>query len=500
MLSLAVIVGPGEAFELDRLLKSCEGRLFDEIVVTVTCDDKAVKWAALGYTNKVESFVWTKDFAAARNYCFSKCESEFIMWLDSDDILTPDNYKKLLALKPNLSEADVHFIWYNYGHTPDGRPMNPHPRERIVKRGIEWVYPIHECLNIHGHSIAKHPEIAVDHYRIKPFNAARNLEILSAACAKPNPAPRMQFYYAKEMLEAGNWDKVEPIVRTLVDDGTIIFDEAVVLCRHLAFVYLMAGNLDQCERYCYKGISASGRYAEFYCFLGDIAMRRKDNPQAIGYFEMALACHLQDGQQGKWETYYDEIPSRNLYLLHLDNGDSRRALLYNKIAIHGDPDNKDTRADRELIWSRLPTHSLLPKIERKPIVAWLVPAVDLDNPSIRIRRYNVCQRLNNRGMDSFIVTDYYQQSIDKTMTEIRDANVVVMTQFGDIDYEIAKRLRSRGVRICFDHCELIGPYPLQFETFALADALVCCSTALGEISKIHHGMTNAVVIKDAWES
>ncbi len=214
---------------------------------------------------------------------------------------------------------------------------------------------------------------------------------------------------------------------------------------------------------------------------------------------MALACDVHDGEQGHWETYYDEIPSRNLYLLYLDRGDAKRALLYNKFAIHGDPDNKASRADRGLIWSRIPPTSLLPNITKKPTVAWLVPGLELDNPSIRVRRFNVCQKLAERGMDSFIVHDYYGKPIDETMAEIRNANVVVLTQFGDVDYEIAKRLKARGVRLCFDHCELIGPYPLQFETFALADALVCCSTALGEISKTHHGFDNAVVIKDAWE-
>lgn len=499
-LSLAIIVGPGEAFELERCLKSCAGPLFDEIVVTVTSPDQKVVEVALAYADKAPSFGWKKDFAAARNFCFSRCESDYIMWLDADDIITPDNYQKLLALKPNLGEAEVHFIWYNYDHHPDGRPKLPHPRERIIKRGIgiDWVYPIHECLNIWGHSVSKHPEIAIDHYRTKP-HGARNLEMLAEACAKPDAAPRMVFYYAKELLDTADWEKGEPLGRKIVDEDIVMGDEAAVICRRLAYGYLLLGNLYQCERYCYKGISASGRYAEFYCFLGDIAMQRKDDTQAIRYFEMAMACSGQDNNNGPWDSFYDEVPARNLYLLYLNRGDAKRALMYNKFAIQGDPDKKVTRTDRDLIWARIQTDDLLPTLEIKPVVAWLVPGLDYNNPSIRVRRINVCQRLVERGVDSFIVHDYYAQPIEKTLEEIRDANVVVLTQFGDVDHEIATRLRARGVRLCFDHCELIGPYPLQFETFALADALVCCSTALGEISKTHHGMTNAVVIKDAWE-
>ncbi len=284
-LSLAIIVGPGEAFELERCLKSCQGDLFDEIVITETSSDPDVWNAAIKYARPKypHHFDWIKDFAAARNFCFSKCTGDYILWLDADDVLTPDNYRKLLDLKTNLGDADVHFITYNYHHFPDGRPRNPHPRERIVRRGagISWVNPIHECMTIGGHSIQRHPEIAVDHHRMKPFNAARNLEILAAACAKPNPEPRMQFYYAKEMLEAGKWDEVEPMACWLVDQDVVYLDEAVVLCRHLAYGYLMQGKLDRCELYCYKGISASGKYAELYCFLGDIAMQRKDNTQAI---------------------------------------------------------------------------------------------------------------------------------------------------------------------------------------------------------------------------
>jgi len=39
------------------------------------------------YTQKIYDFPWVDDFAAARNFAFSKATRQYCMWLDADDIL-----------------------------------------------------------------------------------------------------------------------------------------------------------------------------------------------------------------------------------------------------------------------------------------------------------------------------------------------------------------------------------------------------------------------------
>ncbi len=47
-------------------------------------------------------FQWIDDFAAARNYSFSKATQEYILWLDADDVLLEDAQEALKLLKREL--------------------------------------------------------------------------------------------------------------------------------------------------------------------------------------------------------------------------------------------------------------------------------------------------------------------------------------------------------------------------------------------------------------
>lgn len=83
---------------LDDMIESVSG-VVDEIVVVnsnqyrvIPPDMPGVKY----YFRK-----WDNDFAAARNYAFSKCTSDWILWLDSDDILPEESGKMIRAAFDN---------------------------------------------------------------------------------------------------------------------------------------------------------------------------------------------------------------------------------------------------------------------------------------------------------------------------------------------------------------------------------------------------------------
>ena len=85
LLSLCLIVGPGEATELKRCLDSCKGDLFDEICITHAAKEKDEDvWnAAREYTENVTFFEWCDHFGKARNFNFDQANGRYIMWLDA---------------------------------------------------------------------------------------------------------------------------------------------------------------------------------------------------------------------------------------------------------------------------------------------------------------------------------------------------------------------------------------------------------------------------------
>ena len=79
-LSVAMIVR-NEGATIERAL-NCARLFADEMIVvdTGSTDETVAKAEAMGA--KVRHFRWVDDFAAARNYSFSQCAMDWIIWPD----------------------------------------------------------------------------------------------------------------------------------------------------------------------------------------------------------------------------------------------------------------------------------------------------------------------------------------------------------------------------------------------------------------------------------
>ena len=132
-ISLCMIVR-NEENVLGRCLQ-CAQSFADEIIVVDTGSTDGTKTIAENFTKKVFDFPWTDDFAAARNYSFSKATRDYIMWLDADDVVRPEDQEKILQLKKDLDPSvDVVMMKYLAGFDELGNPTFVYDRERLLRR------------------------------------------------------------------------------------------------------------------------------------------------------------------------------------------------------------------------------------------------------------------------------------------------------------------------------------------------------------------------------
>ena len=101
-ISLCMIV-KNEEEVLEQCLKSVN-KACDEIVIVDTGSTDLTKEIARKFTDKIFDFEWINDFAAARNFAFSKATKDYILWLDADDLLLQEDLEELLKLKSKLSQ------------------------------------------------------------------------------------------------------------------------------------------------------------------------------------------------------------------------------------------------------------------------------------------------------------------------------------------------------------------------------------------------------------
>jgi tetratricopeptide (TPR) repeat protein len=100
-------------------------------------------------------FDWVEDFAAARNFNFAQApkDTDFLFWIDADDILVGgDQLQKLAQMSQKLGK-DVIFLPYWYGCNFTGEPSLEtlqdiditQMRERLLRPGVtSWMGRLHE--------------------------------------------------------------------------------------------------------------------------------------------------------------------------------------------------------------------------------------------------------------------------------------------------------------------------------------------------------------------
>jgi GT2 family glycosyltransferase/predicted SAM-dependent methyltransferase len=346
-LGFNVIVDVDRSTELEACLKSVtQGPLLDEIIVTIAAPhfDKEIEKIAKKFTDKIYYFKWNKNFSSARNFCLDKLSTDYVFWLDSDDIISPENFKLLQDLKPHLDEADVYLLTYNYSWNSPGIPCLIQPRERIFRRidSLRWSYAIHEvviCLS-YMHRVKERRDIAIDHHRndsnVPPL---RNIEILREQ-RKLNPEdPHYHFYLGRDLLESGhNTEEGIQILEDFFRKNYGYENDRINACLKLAEYYKK--DYTTSLKYAFQGISRSTKHAEFYILLGSVYAEMGNYDRAIQYYEEALTKDLNAGFCQTLLSYRFNPAISLSFLYHQYKHDPQHALHYNEIALQTDPTNQ----------------------------------------------------------------------------------------------------------------------------------------------------------------
>ena len=267
-----------EEFSLENTLLTARPHVDEMIIVDTGSTDQTLS-IAKKYADRVEHFKWIDDFSAARNYSLSFATEPWILVLDADEIIAPDDYAKL----KEASRSDCYDGFYltqrrylgrSEGNSATWKPADPedpyskhyqgyhdNPIVRLFRNdaSIKYSGPIHELIDpsLSSECIGV-SDVRIHHYHEDPGNDSerhvlRNLAIherlissdqatqrdyLSAAAAhlrtKKNPAIAEQ--YLNKVIEIGGNETIGAIaLETLAEiyyrDGRL--DEATKLYRQL---------------------------------------------------------------------------------------------------------------------------------------------------------------------------------------------------------------------------------------------------------------------------
>lgn len=149
-ISMCMIV-KNEAAILERCLTSYRG-LFDEIIIVDTGSTDETKAIASRHTPLLFEYPWNGDFAAARNFSFSKATCDYIFSADADEVLDDNNRAAFFSLKRALL-PEIEIVQMKYVNSTDYNTVyncKKEYRPKLFKRlrPFTWVSPIHETVRL----------------------------------------------------------------------------------------------------------------------------------------------------------------------------------------------------------------------------------------------------------------------------------------------------------------------------------------------------------------
>lgn len=300
-LSVAFIV-KNEESTLKRILDIANLFADELIVVDTGSTDNTVSIAEAAGA-QVHHFEWIDDFAAARNFAFSKCTKDWIMWLDADDVLTREGVAAVEWVRKNLLTKDelrTVFCPYHYEYDDKGALSVNLNRERFLRNhiGHEWVGRIHETLKDPWPQSVRAEKPIIEHRPQKvqlDRKTGRNLKIFEQYIDIEKDSLRELFLYGSELQQN---NKSEEAVKVFVkylercgDKNDGVGEKYSVLMK-LADTYYTQKNLTEGLTYALQCIRLDPTRAEGYTLAGAMYFFGGFPQAAIPFLTAATVCPL----------------------------------------------------------------------------------------------------------------------------------------------------------------------------------------------------------------
>ena len=337
--SLCMIV-KNEEDVLARCLESVAD-LVDEIVIVDTGSTDRTREIAERFTDRVYSFAWVDDFAAARNYAFSLAEKDYCMWLDADDVILEADRAVFQALKETL-EPDVCMVMakYHTGFDADGNVTFSYFRERLIKNhaGMRWAGAVHEAIAPAGRVV--YSEFAVTHRKIRPSDPDRNLRIYENQLAQGvELEPRQQFYYGRELYYHQRYEDAIQVFERFLDEGRGWVENNIDACCQCACCYERLDRPEPALQSLLRSFVYDQPRAEICCEIGRWFFQREKLSLAVYWYSLALTCTRDDSRGGFVSPdCYGYVPYLQLCVCYSRLGDMERAEQMNELAAGIKPD------------------------------------------------------------------------------------------------------------------------------------------------------------------
>ncbi|KXO06159.1 glycosyl transferase [Bacillus thuringiensis] len=346
-ISLCMIV-KNEVETLNRCLESVKD-IPDEIIIVDTGSTDQTKQIASKWTKQILDFNWIDDFSAARNYSFHQASMDYILWLDADDILLPEERKKLLDLKQSLTQKiDAVSMIYHAEIDKFNNVLTSIRRNRLVKRSknFQWHGVVHEDLSIHEQYNSLESDIIVTHKKNYADNESdRNLKLYEQFLKKNKGKLTVHdiFHYARELHKHKKYKQAIEFYNKFLDYEDIQLEHRLFVMHKLASCYHLIGNLKKEIEITFQSLEYDIPQPEFSCRLGEFFLKNDQFSQAAYWYNQAIEAPSANSahfiEQHPFKTW---LPHKQLAFCYFQLKDYKQTYHHNKMVLRFLPTDEET--------------------------------------------------------------------------------------------------------------------------------------------------------------
>ncbi|MFQ5649056.1 MAG: tetratricopeptide repeat protein [bacterium] len=340
----ACLIVKNEEQHLPGCLKSLQA-VADEIVVVDTGSQDATIAIAESFGAKVYPYRWQNDFAAARNFANQQANGDWIIQLDADEELFPQDQNKVREVIHQDKCNGAYLALHNRVSSAFGENKpSVHYLVRMFKNRPDFIYenPIHEVLKISGEVIAVDINLLHHGYNLETDymleKRRRNAEILYRRLQENPESVTTLFYLGMMHLGNRQFELAESFGKRALEKikPNDLSKQHLLLMtlNNLALISHEKNDLTAAKTYCERAIALNENYLDPHYFLGLAYYKEGQLEKAKEVFK----AYLEQNQA------LSERPVFNLF------GSSADAYLYQVYHFLGKIYRKQRQDERAIDW------------------------------------------------------------------------------------------------------------------------------------------------------
>ena len=285
-LSLCMIVKDEEEF-LSNCLNSVKGIVDEMIIVDTGSSDRTIEIAE-GFNAHVLYHPFTGDFSEARNVSIREASSDWILVLDADEEVDPDDAQKIRDLIKKEKADGIYFTIQNKGR--NNRLSSIHYLVRLFRndRGVLYEGKIHELAAVRGKTVFS--GLHINHYgydqdtNTMTIKYMRDLSILEKDVEISPDNPISRYYLARTYSNLSRYDDALHHAQSLLNikgkkrpDPVLYFSTG----RLLLDLHVKKGELDQAKTICRETLEMNPDHIDFLFVLARIFAQKEEYGSAV---------------------------------------------------------------------------------------------------------------------------------------------------------------------------------------------------------------------------